>query len=208
LLFPGDWSFGENTQPPDIPPGKTSWEFIPKDGRVLIQPIFKSTFNRGDQLKRSTPSESIVYRDHVVAWSREVKRSVDYLLDRGDIDADAIGFFGISWGSRVGPIMLSNEPRFKAAVLHVGGLRFQRSLPEVDPFHFLPRIQLPVIMINGRYDFYFPYETSQVPFFETLGTEASHKELHVFETSHSLPGNEATKLSLAWFDKYLGPLRR
>ena len=62
-------------------------------------------------------------------------------------------------------------------------------------------------MLNGHYDFYFPYETSQIPFFENLGTLPADKRMIIYETSHSLPGNERIKETLAWLDRYLGPVR-
>jgi len=52
------------------------------------------------------------------------------------------------------------------------GLEFQPTLPEVDPFNFAPRVRQPTLMLNGRYDFAFPVETSQLPLFQLLGTAA------------------------------------
>jgi len=62
------------------------------------------------------------------------------------------------------------ESRIKTGVLVVAGLLYQRALPEVDQIHFLPRVEIPMLMLNGKYDFFFPYETSQLPFYELLGT--------------------------------------
>lgn len=105
------------------------------------------------------------------------------------------------------PVMLAIEHRFKAAVLTVAGLRHQATQPEVDPFNYLPRVTLPVLMLNGRYDFYFPVETSQKPFFERLGTPPADKKWMVYEGSHSVPPTQFAKESLAWLDRYLGPVR-
>ena len=62
-------------------------------------------------------------------------------------------------------------------------------------------------MLNGRYDFFFPYETSQKPMFELLGTPSEHKRQVVYETGHSVPRKELVKESLDWLDRYLGPVR-
>jgi len=70
----------------------------------------------------------------------------------------------------MGAIMTVVEKRFKTSILNVAGLYFQRSLPEVDAVHFLPRNKIPVLMLNGKYDHYCPYETSQLPMFQLLGT--------------------------------------
>jgi hypothetical protein len=34
---------------------------------------------------------------------------------------------------------------------------FQKSFPEVEPLHYLQRVKIPVLVLNGKYDFFFPY---------------------------------------------------
>ena len=62
-------------------------------------------------------------------------------------------------------------------------------------------------MLNGKYDFSFPYETSQLPYFELLGTPDGLKKLVVHEASHSFPKTDRARESLAWLDQHLGPVR-
>jgi hypothetical protein len=62
-------------------------------------------------------------------------------------------------------------------------------------------------MLNGRYDTSFPYEFTVKPMFDFLGTPEEHKVLKTYETDHYIPRNELIKESLAWLDKYLGPVR-
>ncbi len=59
-------------------------------------------------------------------------------------------------------------------------------------------------MINGRYDIVFPYETSQRPMFERLGTNSEHKFHYVSPAAHLVPQDELITHTLDWFDKYLG----
>ena len=153
------------------------------------------------------PNESNTYREHVVYWAKDLRRSIDYLETRPEIDGQRLGFFGISWGGRLAPVVLALEPRLKAAVLTVAGLRHQNAQPEADPFNYLPRVRQPVLMLNGRYDFYFPVETSQRPYFDRLGTARPDKAWMVYDGSHSVPSTQVAKESLAWFDRYLGPVR-
>lgn len=65
---------------------------------------------------------------------------------------------------------------------------------------------IPVLMLNGRYDYIFRYETSQLPMFEILGTPPEDKRLVLFETDHSVYGyrNEMIREVLGWLDQYLG----
>jgi dienelactone hydrolase len=132
---------------------------------------------------------------------------VDYLGKRPDIDTTKIAYYGLSWGAALGPIMLAIEPRFKTAVLFVAGLGMERGKPEVDPINFLPRVTVPVLMLNGKYDHFFPVETSQKPFYRLLGTPPDRKRYVVYEGGHSVPREKLISETLVWLDRYLGPVR-
>ena len=139
-------------------------------------------------------------------WIKDLSRSIDYLETRDDIDTDKLAYFGYSWGSALGPIMAAAEMRIKVSVLLVGGLEFERTLPEVDPVHYLPHFTTPVLMLNGKYDFYYPYETSQLPFYELIGTRKEDKRLLAYDMSHIVSRTDLIKETLAWLDQYLGPV--
>lgn len=181
--------------------------FMISGGRAVIAPILKSTYDRADGYDDDTPRESIAYRDHMMMWAKDMRRTVDYAISRPDIDSSRIGYFGTSWGGRMAGVVLGIEPRFRAAVLDVAGLRFERSRPEVDPLNFLPRIETPVLMLTGKYDHFFPRETSQKPFFALLGTPTDRKLNVVYEDGHAVPTTGLIRESLRWLDSYLGPVR-
>ena len=63
-------------------------------------------------------------------------------------------------------------------------------------------------MLNGRFDSPLPFEASVKPLFDLLGTPAAHKKLMLYDTDHFLPRNEFIKETLAWLDRYLGPVKR
>ena len=79
--------------------------------------------------------------------------------------------------------------------------------PEVDPINFAPRVTIPVLMVNGRYDFDTPLNTSQRPLFRWLGTLPKDKRNALFDTGHVPPRNETIKETLDWLDRYLGPAK-
>ena len=54
----------------------------------------------------------------------------------------------------------------------------------------------------------FPYETSVKPMYDLWGAPAEHKVLKLYEGDHFVPMNELIKETLAWLDKYLGPVNR
>ncbi len=147
-----------------------------KSGRALLQPVYKSTYERGDGLASDYPDETANWKDHIIMWGKDLRRSVDYLETRDDIDCERLAFEGLSWGAAMAPIMIAIEPRIKAGIVVVAGLNFQTSLPEVDEVHYIRRVRIPMLMLNGKYDFFFPYETSQLPYFELLGTPEGLKK--------------------------------
>ena len=104
--------------------------------------------------------------------------------------------------------MMAIEPRFRAGILYIGGLEQERTRPEVDVINFLPHVHIPVIMLNAKYDHCFPPETSQKPYFRLLGTPIADKKLVLHESGHFLLRSEMIGESLAWLDRYLGPVTR
>jgi dienelactone hydrolase len=181
-------------------------DYVVTSGRALVLPIYKSTHERRDELTSDFPTTSTFFRDHVVMWSKDVQRTVDYLETRPDIARDRIGYFGRSWGAAMGTIMVATEPRFRLAIFNVGGFYFQHARPEAEAINFAPRVRVPSLMLNGRYDFFFPVDTSQRFMFHLIGTSEADKRWIVYETSHTLPRAEAMKETLAWLDKYFGPV--
>jgi dipeptidyl aminopeptidase/acylaminoacyl peptidase len=170
-------------------------------------PIYKGTLTRKDELDSDYPDQTNFWKDHVIAWVKDFSRSVDYLETRPDIDTQKLAYYGFSWGGYMGNIVPAVETRLKTAILYVAGLLFQRSLPEVDAIHYVSRVTIPVLMLNGKYDQFFPLETAQKPMFQLLGTPAEHKRYVLHETGHFVPRSQLVKESLDWLDKYLGKVR-
>jgi dienelactone hydrolase len=204
VLFPGsNVVFTDKFQGAD-----RYYDFLPKAGRAVLFPVYKGTLQRRDGLKTSSPEPTAFYRDHVLAWSKDLGRSIDYLQTRKDVDPERLAYLGFSWGGAVGPVLLAVEDRFKAAVLLVGGFKFQRPLPEVDALNFASRVRVPVLMINGRYDNIFPVDSSQLPLLRLLGSPEKDKKHLLYDSGHVPPLKDFIRESLDWLDKYLGPVKK
>jgi tRNA A-37 threonylcarbamoyl transferase component Bud32 len=178
------------------------YTFIVRSGRAFLYPIYKSMFERADGVKDDFPNTTTVWRDHVIMWAKDVARSIDYLESRADIAKGRIGHIALSTDRT--PLILAVEPRISLAVIYCGGFARQLSLPEVDPVNFAPRVKVPVLMLNGRYDYFYPTVSSQEPMFDLLGTPAEHKRRVVYESSHLIPRNETIKEVVNWMEKYWG----
>ncbi len=183
-------------------------DFILKSGRAVLYPVYKSTYERGDGLDSWYANETNAYRDHVIWWAKDFRRAIDYLHTRSDIDTLRLAFYGRSWGGYMGGLLPALEPRLKTSVLYVAGLELQRGQPDVEPENFLPRIKMPVLMLNGRYDHFFPIETSQLPMFRLLGTPPDRKRHVIYDGGHFVPRGLLISETLDWLDRYLGPVNR
>ena len=170
-------------------------------------PIYKGMYERRDGLV-SGGKPPAFFRDHVIEWSKDQGRSLDYLETRKDIDTARVAWFGDSLGAVYGAHLPAVEKRIRVAVLSSGGFQMRYDLPEADPFNFAPHVTIPVLMLNGRYDATFPLEFSQSPLFTFLGSPAADKKHVIYEAGHgAFPWPEAVRETSDWLDRYLGPVR-
>ncbi|HMF77275.1 MAG TPA: hypothetical protein VK604_16570, partial [Bryobacteraceae bacterium] len=68
------------------------------------------------------------------------------------------------------------------------------------------RVRVPVLMLNGRYDFAAPYATLQKPLFQLLGTPERDKRHILFDTGHLITLQDLKREVPNWLDRYLGPV--
>ena len=171
-------------------------------GRVLVYPIYQGTYERRIPGARGVNQ----IRDIMIQRGKDIRRTLDYLATRRDIDTTRIAFYGISLGAQLGPLFLVIEPRFRTGVLFSGGFETWRMAPECDPLHFTPRVKVSVLMVNGREDFDLPYATAQVPMFQMLGTK--DKKHFVLEGGHiPLHPETAVREMVDWLDERFGPVK-
>jgi dienelactone hydrolase len=187
-----------------------------KEGRAVLYPVYKGTFERRDD----TPFGLHIgdgtrqYTDYLIKIVKDFQRSVDYLETRKDIDSEKLAYYGFSWGGALGAVIPAVEERLKVSILNAGGFtdhpnRPEMVRPEADEINYVTRVRIPTLMLNGMYDLHaFPYETSVKPFFDLLGTSTEHKSLVLCESDHFIPKSILIKESLAWLDRYFGPVSR
>jgi dienelactone hydrolase/predicted Ser/Thr protein kinase len=182
--------------------------FIVKNGRAALYPVYKGTFERGnDNLTAVLDSDwgSHQYTEVFVQEVKDLRRCVDYLETRPDIDARRLAFYGVSWGGTLGAIIPAVEERLRASVLLAGGFQ-GKPRPEADPINYVTRVRAPTLMLNGRYDTIFLPETSQKPMFDMLGTPDKQ---HVLDDTDHVPTTIVyIRETLAWLDRWLGPVNR
>ncbi len=205
VYFPASEAIYMRTPEPGGPEHSV-YDFMIKSGRAVIVPVYKGTYDRDDKMQSVYPDDTIAYRDHVIKWSKDLGRSIDYLETRPDIDHGKLAYAGLSWGAPLGALLPAVEDRIKACVLLLGGFNYQRRLPEVDQINFVSRVKVPVLMLNGRFDYIFPLESSQEPMYRLLGTPKEQKRHVLYDTGHDIPRAGIIKETLDWLDRYLGPV--
>ena len=70
--------------------------------------------------------------------------------------------------------------------------------------NFAPRVRVPSLMLNGRYDLFFPVDVSQRFMFNLIGVRPADKRWIVYDTGHALPRQAKVNETLEWLARYLG----
>jgi dienelactone hydrolase len=204
--FPGLGAFLSRPQgkPPADPP--QGLDYFVRSGRVLVLPVYKGSFERYDDFITQTGDRYLQsFRQRMHDWRQETGQLLDYLSTRPDVRPDGIAYFGASFGASTALPLLAMEQRYKAAVLQLAGFTYRQLPPEIDAINFVPRITMPVLMLDGRFDHLFPLELSQKPLYELLGSPAGQKRHVIYDAGHGgLPRGQVIQEALTWLDKYLG----
>ena len=180
------------------------FDYLVQSGRAVMYPIYKETY------ERKTVGGFPWTLDVATEQFKDLSRSVDYLATRSDINSTKLAYVGVSMGAAEGVNYATQlQNKFRAMILLDGGFFLSKFPPGVDPVNFAPRLKIPVLMINGRYDFTFPVKESQQPLFKMLGTRDSDKRYVVMESPHDVTIQRAqlVKETVDWLDKYLGPVQ-
>ena len=139
------------------------WDLIPENGRALVSPIYAGTFERGG----GDPSRFVkkTYFQRFYEYLNDLRRTMDYLETRDDIDKDSIVYIGVCMGGLLGPLLSPFEDRIRGLILVSGGVTIPVARPKPKGL-LQPFATVPVLMLNGKYDYLFPVKTHQKPLFD------------------------------------------
>jgi TolB-like protein/dienelactone hydrolase len=213
VLMPGAdvFSTGASMDGRDWANYESSVTAVLRSGRAVVIPYWAGAFSRGRQLTSRGLSDGEfveLTRVHIAHWRQDLGSTLDYLDTRDDIDSSKVGFLGISYGASMSLAILGMEPRLKTAILVAGGIWDFGFHPLVTPQNHLPRITMPVLMMNGRYDYSMPLASTQEPLYQMLGSAAGQKKHVLYDAGHvGFPVNQQRREIMMWLDTYLGKVR-
>ena len=133
----------------------------------------------------------------------DLRRGLDYLETRADLDSTRMAAVAPSAGSILGLILGALENRYRAFVFIGAGLpeSYRTISAAANPINFAAYIRAPKLVLQGRYDEDTPLRTATEPFFKLL-TEP--KQLALYDGGH-VPSLEVfMSMTSSWLEERLG----
>jgi cephalosporin-C deacetylase-like acetyl esterase len=153
-------------------------------------------------------------RDIMTQTVFDLRRAIDFLDTRSEIDSDRIGYYGISLGGLIGTVFCAVDERIKVPVIALAGgglnlvFKFKAFAEEtaiflsiIDPINFVEKISpRPLLMLNAEKDEVVPPFTTKALYRKA----GEPKKIIWYPTKHrKIPVDEAFTEGIKWFKKYL-----
>ena len=132
-----------------------------------------------------------------------MRRGLDYIETRPDLDRTRIALLGISAGGGPGVFVTALDSRYRSVVFAGTGIskREERYAAAANRINFVPRINAPKLMLNGRYDEDTALASEAEPMFRLL---REPKGIVVYEGSHATPLEILIPATTKWLDETMG----
>jgi serine/threonine protein kinase/formylglycine-generating enzyme required for sulfatase activity len=179
-----------------------------RGGRAVFAVVLEGYIERLRPAGFVRPAASTVeFAETVVNRVTDLRRGLDYLETRTDIDMSRIAGLAPSAGSTLGLILGALETRYRAFVFIGAGLpaAYRAISATANPINFAAHIRVPKLIIQGRYDEDTPVRTATEPLFRLL---SEPKRLTLYDGGH-VPSVEVLMSSTgAWLEEHLGRVVR
>jgi eukaryotic-like serine/threonine-protein kinase len=179
-----------------------------KSGRAVWAVVFKGFKEREQAPDYVVPRWSTVKRrEELVARATDLRRGLDYLATRPDMDMSRLVYYGYSQGAQEGVIYTAVETRYRGSILVAGSIPVPKPawLAEVTPSNFANHIYVPKLMLNGRFDEVNPLKTDIEPLYKFF---REPKRLFLYDAGHSPPLEIIVPVINGWLDETLGQVKR
>ena len=201
LLPAGDVASGFRSLPDAMEDRMTPYV---RAGRAVLGVVLEGYIERLRPANFVQPAgESIEYAESTVSRVTDLRRALDYLETRADIDPTRIAALGPSAGSTLALILGALETRYRTVILVGAGLpaNYRSINAAANPINFAPHILASKLMLHGRYDEDSPLRTAAEPLLKLL-TEP--KRLTLFDGGH-VPSMEVSMSAISgWLEEQMG----
>jgi formylglycine-generating enzyme required for sulfatase activity len=153
------------------------------------------------------PIATVEFADLVVDRVTDLRRGLDYLATRTDVDMARIAGVAPSAGSVLGLILGALENRYRAFVFIGAGLpgSYRAISAAANPINFAASIRAPKLILQGRYDEDTPLRTATEPFFKLL---SEPKRLALYDGGHVPSVEVLMSLTTGWLEERMGRVVR
>jgi serine/threonine protein kinase/formylglycine-generating enzyme required for sulfatase activity/predicted esterase len=179
-----------------------------KSGRAVFTVVLKGYIGRPYPPNYAPPDNSTVeFRKQMVNWITDIRRGVDYLETRDDLDKQHLTFLGISNGANLGLLLTAVETRYKYSVFVSAGLEPQVKnwIAETNYINFASQSHQTKLVINGRYDETFPYSSDAKPLHKLF---REPRKIVVYDGGHIPTVEFFSNTVNSWLDETIGSVKR
>jgi len=191
-------------------------DFLLKNGYAVLRiDISKHGDRKEDEYDLSFTGETRYWSREIITQTVfDLRRAVDFIETRPELDAKRIGYYGISLGGITGTIFCGVEKRVKVPVIVLAGGQFNlmyesKALSSdakdytsiIEPLNFVEQIApRPFLMINAENDDIVP------PMMSKLLYKKAKKPKNIIwypAKHHTIPLEKVYQDGVNWFDTYL-----
>ena len=179
-----------------------------RGGRAAFAVVLEGYIERLRPANFVPPAPSTVeFAESIVNRVTDLRRGLDYLETRTDIDANRVAALAPSAGSTLGLILGAVETRYRAFVFIGAGLpgTYRAINAAANPINFAAHIRAPKLILQGRYDEDTPLRTAAEPLFRLL---SEPKQLTLYDGGHVPSVEVVMSNTSAWLDEQLGRVVR
>jgi formylglycine-generating enzyme required for sulfatase activity/predicted Ser/Thr protein kinase len=179
-----------------------------KSGRAAFGVVLKGYIERLRPEGYVRPEGTTVeYVERIVNRVTDLRRGLDYLETRPDLDATRVALIAPSAGAMIGLILASVETRYRAVAMIGAGLpaSWISIIAEANPINFAPHVRGPKLIVQGRYDEDTPLRTAAEPLFKLF---AQPKRMVLYDGGHVPTNDVLMSATGGWLDEVLGRVRR
>ncbi len=179
-----------------------------KSGRAAFGVVLKGYIERLAPEGTVVPGGTTVeYAERSVSRITDLRRGLDYLETRPDLDPARVAFFGPSAGAQIGLVLAAVEPRYRAVVMIGAGLPigWVPVIAEANPINFASHIRAPKLIVQGRYDEDTALRTAAEPLFRLM---VEPKRMVLYDGGHVPTNDVLMSATSGWLDEVMGSVRR